>query len=198
MGAAVLVLATLLAVLGALLAVGALVDDEQGRAAPTPDPAAVSAPTGGFAVGDVVPTSFGVVSADHVEQTPGPTAKALSGVTHGISGLVTPDRAQVQVTATVTNLRAERTLAYSPFQFTLSAGGAHAVRPVGGTISKGVLQPGASIQGRISFVVPRDGRHLVLRFRDPARRAPLTIDLGRISHAAPGAPAGHSHGGPTP
>jgi hypothetical protein len=195
MGSAVLVLAMLLCALGALLALSALTGSSDPAAVPAP----ATQPAGGFALGDVVPTSFGVVSADNVRQTAGPTAKALTGVTHGISRLVTPERALVQVTVTVTNLRRTRTLAYSPLQFTLSSGTARPIRPVGGSITKGVLQPSASIQGRISFVVPRSGRHLRLHFRDPARRTPLTIDLGRISKAPPGAAAsGHSHIGTKP
>lgn len=194
LGAAVLVLATLLACLGGLLALSSLT----GGDGETPASPAPVARRGGWSIGDVVPTSFGVVSADHVEKTAGPTAKALSGVTHGISSLVTPDKTQVQVTVTVTNLRRTRTLAYSPLQFRLSSGRARGVRPAGGTIRPGVLQPGASIQGRIAFVVPRDGRQLTLRFRDPSRETPILIDLGRTTRAAPGATAGHYHGGPTP
>ena len=74
MEAAVLVLVALLAMLGAALALSAL---RGGDDPPPPVPPAARA--GDFVVGDVVPTSFGVVSADHVERTPGPTAKALSG-----------------------------------------------------------------------------------------------------------------------
>ena len=86
MSAAVLVLVALLAVLGAVLAFSALSMDD----GPPPRVAGTPAHSGPYVIGDVVPTSFGVISADHVERTPGPTAKALSGVTHGISRLVTP------------------------------------------------------------------------------------------------------------
>jgi hypothetical protein len=141
--------------------------------------------------------SFGVVSADHVERTPGPSARALSGVTHGISGLVPPGRAQILVTVTLTNLRRRRVQPYSPALFTLRAGRGRPLAPAGATVRPGTLQPGASIQGRVAFVVPRSGRRLVLTVHDPGG-PPVAIRLGRVTRLRGAPPAGHVHGGSTP
>ncbi|MEA2284424.1 MAG: hypothetical protein QOJ21_467, partial [Solirubrobacteraceae bacterium] len=51
---------------------------------------------GPFGVSQDIPTSFGAVAIDNVEKVNGVTAKDLSGVTHGISNYVPPNKTQVQ------------------------------------------------------------------------------------------------------
>jgi hypothetical protein len=187
---AVLAAALTLAVVGAYLAAGVLgggADHDTGAVAKGP-----------FALHDPAPTSFGVVAIEHAEKTAGPTAKALGGMTHGIKGRVKADQVQVQAFATITNL-SHRVVEYSPAQFSLLVGSKSAKpRPITtSSIKPGSLQPNAAIDARLSFVAPRKGQKLWVRFKDPARNAPIFIDLGRVSKAPKGALAGEhttSHG----
>jgi len=177
-------------VLGAVLAAGIL----RGGSHDTHAAAAPAAPKDGYALGDPVPTRFGVVAVESVDKNAGPSAKQLNGVTHGISGLVSRDKAQVQAFATITN-RSKLAVEYSPAQFSLVAGRKDA-KPTpltSASIKPGTLQPAASIDARLSFVVPRRGQKLWMRYSEPGAKAPVFIDLGRVSKAPRGA-ATTSHG----
>ena len=146
---------------------------------------------GPFGIHDPAPTSFGVVAVEHAEKNAGPTAKALGGMTHGINGRVKADQVQVQTFATITNL-SHKVVEYSPTQFSLVAGSKDA-KPMplsAASIKPGTLQPNAAIDARLSFVAPRKGQKLWVRFKDPARDAPIFIDLGRVSKTPKGALAG--------
>jgi len=171
--AATLGLVLLLAVVGVVLAANVLTGS--GAAKPP------GLPPGPFAVGQDIPTSFGVVAVEHVEKISGVTAKALAGVTHGIQSYVRPDQQEIQATVTLTNL-SKVPVAYSPTEFRPLTGEDH--RPVGqvsSNLTASTLQPDANIDGRVSFIVPRDGRRLSMTFSDPGRAHPITIDLGRTS-----------------
>jgi hypothetical protein len=171
-----------LALAGVVLAAGVLRTDS------TPASNAPKVPKGGFAIGDSAFTSFGAVAVEAVDKTNGPTAKSLSGVTHGIQGLIPPNKTQVETFTTMTNLTG-KPVQYSPAQFSLLVGSKNA-KPLPLTtasIKPGVLQPNASIDARITFVVPRKGQKLWVRFKDPGRRAPFVIDLGRVTKTPEGA-----------
>jgi len=188
---AVLAAALTLAVVGAYLAAGVL----GGGATADHDSRGIA--KGPFGLSDPAPTSFGVVAMEHAEKTVGPSAKALGGMTHGISGRVRADQVGIQAFGTITNL-SHRVVEYSPEQFTLVAGSRDAKpQPIhSASIKPGSLQPNAAIDVRLSFIAPRKGQKLWVRFKDPARSAPIFIDLGRVSKAPKGALAGEhtTHG----
>ena len=147
------------------------------RGAPEP-----SVPTlkGPFGVSQDIPTSFGAVAIDNVEKVNGLTAKALAGVTHGISNYVPPNKVQVQAAVTLTNLLNEQPVDYSPTQFRLLVGKERKpVKDVRASFRPGTLQPNASISGQVKFIAPRTGSRLWIEFTDPKRPKPLLIDLGR-------------------
>ena len=135
---------------------------------------------GPFGVSQDIPTSFGAVAIDNVEKVNGLTAKALSGVTHGISNYVPPNKTQVQASVTLTNLLDDRSQAYSPTQFRLLVGkDRKPVKEVRASFRPGTLQPNASISGQLKFIAPRTGSQLWIEFTDPKRSEPVLIDLGR-------------------
>src|SRR3954451_9559471 len=179
---AFLALVLTLAALGAYLAAGLFARGD-GHATPRQ-----AQPKSGFAVGDSVFTSFGAVAIEAVEKVAGPTASQLTGVTHGINGLIPPNKVQLGAFATMTNLTG-RTVQYSPAQFSLLVGSKDAKpQPLtSASVKPGVLQPNASIDIRLPFVVPRKGQRMGVRFKDPARDKPFLIDLGRTSKTPQGA-----------
>jgi hypothetical protein len=135
---------------------------------------------GQWTVGQDIPTSFGAVAIDNVEKVNGLTAKALAGVTHGISNYVPPNKVQVQASVTLTNLLNEKQVAYSPTQFRLLVGEKRKpVKDVRASFRPGTLQPNASISGQVKFIAPRTGSRLWVEFTDPKRAKPMLIDLGR-------------------
>ena len=117
------------------------------RGAPEPEVPVLKGP---FGVSQDIPTSFGAVAIDNVEKVNGLTAKALSGVTHGISNYVPPNKTQVQASVTLTNLLNDRSQAYSPTQFRLLIGKKRKpAKDVRASFRPGRLQPGASISGQL-------------------------------------------------
>jgi hypothetical protein len=146
-----------------------------------------------YAVGQSVPTSFGVVAVESAAKIAGLTAKDLAGVTHGIQNLIRPDQVQVQLAVELTNLR-NHPVAYTPDQFRLVSTTSSTPLPVFSTnLHPNTLQPEASIDGTLNFVVPRNGAKLVLEFRDQGRARPIRIDLGRIDRTPANAFAGYHH-----
>jgi hypothetical protein len=162
------------------------------RGAPQPQVPTLKGP---FGTSQDIPTSFGAVAIDNVEKVNGLTAKALSGVTHGISNYVPPNKVQVQASVTLTNLLNDRSQPYTPTQFRLLVGKDR--KPVGevrASFRPGRLQPGASITGQLKFVAPRNGSNLWIEFTDPKRSEPMLIDLGRTGVTPEGAFDGfHKH-----
>jgi hypothetical protein len=171
---AIVLVATVLAAAGGAIALDLL--SSRGAAAAT-----TKLPPGPFGLAEDIPASFGVVAVEHVERLQGLGAKPLAGVTHGIQNLVPPGKEQIQASVTLTNLTGAP-VAYSPTQFTLLRGAdKKPVDKLQSSLNPSTLQPDASIDGRLSFVVPADGKHLWLRFNDPGRPNPILIDLGRTS-----------------
>jgi hypothetical protein len=157
---------------GAYLSVGLI-----GRGAPEPKIPALKGP---FGTSQDIPTSFGAVAIDNVEKVNGLTAKALSGVTHGISNYVPPNKVQVQASVTLTNLLEAKSQAYSPTQFRLLVGkDKKPVKEVRASFRPGRIQPGANMSGQIKFIAPRNGSKLWIEFTDPKRSEPVLIDLGK-------------------
>jgi hypothetical protein len=145
------------------------------------------------AVGQDVPTSFGVVAVENVTRSTGPTARALAGVTHGIQSLVAPNRIQVSASVTITNLR-PTVLPFTPAQFQLYAtrrgrpgASDRPIRIARSSVAAGTLQPDASIDATITFVAPRNGSRLWMSFRDRDAATPVLIDLGRTDRTPAGA-----------
>jgi hypothetical protein len=183
-------LALVLAAAGAYLAAGMFADGRDADALHRDASVALDGPA---AIAQDVPTSFGVVAVESVTQNAGPTAKALAGMTHGVGNLVPPNKIQVDATVTLTNLQG-KLVHYAPQQFNLHATrgekparGARSFRLSRASVAPGTLQPNASIDATLTFVVPRDGRKLWMTFDEPARGPPVVFDLGRTDRTPPGA-----------
>jgi hypothetical protein len=176
-----------LAIGGIVLSVGLIQ-----RGAPQPKAPELKGP---FGVSQDIPTSFGAVAIDNVEKVNGLTAKALSGVTHGISNYVPPNKVQVQASVTLTNLLNDRSQAYTPTQFRLLIGKKRKpAKDVRASFRPGRLQPGASISGQLKFIAPRNGSKLWIEFTDPRRAEPVLIDLGKTGRTPDNAFDGfHKH-----
>ena len=179
--------AVALVLIGGYLTVGLIA-----RGAPK-DPV-IALPPGPFGTAQDIPASFGVVAVEHVEKINGLGAKALAGVTHGISGFVAPNKVQVQASVTLTNLL-DHPISYDPRQFRLLVGSKRKpLDEVRSNLRPGTLQPDASIDSQLKFIAPRDGSKLWISFSDPGRAKPILIDLGRTGRTPAGAFAGFHRG----
>jgi hypothetical protein len=182
-----IVAAATLMLVGGYLTVGLI-----SRGAPK-DPV-IALPAGPFGTSQDIPASFGVVAVEHVEKINGLGAKALAGVTHGISGFVAPNKVQVQASVTLTNLL-DHPISYDPRQFRLLVGkNKKPLNEVQSNLRPGTLQPDASIDSQLKFIAPRDGSKLWIAFSDPGRSKPILIDLGRTGTTPAGAFDGFHRG----
>jgi hypothetical protein len=160
----------------------------------SPKDPVIALPPGPFGTAQDIPASFGVVAVEHVEKINGLGAKALAGVTHGISGFVAPNKVQVQASVTLTNLL-DHPISYDPRQFRLLVGKQQKpLDEVRSNLRPGVLQPDASIDSQLKFIAPRDGSKLSIEFSDPGRAKPILIDLGRTGKTPAGAFDGFHRG----
>ena len=180
-----LIVVTMLAIVGALLAAREIVQgDDDGDAV---------LPAGAYVVAQNIPTSFGRVAVEHVLNLNGLTAKDTAGMSHGIQNFVAADKVQVQVAVIWTNA-SRRAVPYSPEQFRLHASHSkQAIEVVAANIRPGTLQPGTSVEGILSFVAPRDQSQLWLDFRDPGAADPFNIALGNTDQAPKDALDGFHH-----
>jgi hypothetical protein len=123
----------------------------------------------------------------HVERLAGLTDQDLSGMGHGIQGLVPADQALVRVTLRVDAGWKDTT--YDPATLRLhdNRGGA-LIAPSGGSLAPARLGANAQVEGSVAFVVPRHGEHLTLR----AEGASESVDVGDVDLAPPDS-APHSH-----
>lgn len=108
---------------------------------------------------------------------------------HGIQGLVRDDETLVRVSVTVSadgstaRYDPSRLLAFSP-------GSDVGQAPVGGSLSGGSLSAGSSIEGSLSYVLPRGGEQITLSTGQGLPRIPLI----KLDLAPPGAgPGAHDH-----
>jgi hypothetical protein len=127
----------------------------------------------------------------HAEQIQGLSDSALGGMSHGIQNLVTDDKALISVTVVVST-------ADSPGSYDARSLGAFATGsrvgfpPVGG-MGSGRLKAHASIEGFLSFVVPRKGGQFALKALNDTREVTLlTVDQ------APAGAGQHQHTSPAP
>lgn len=138
-----------------------------------------------------LPMDGAAVQVTGVEEVTGVAAKDLmSGMGHNISGYVSQDQMMISVAL---RLRAGGDGAtYDVRRLVAHASGNKAtLHPAGGSLGSGVLSAHAQVEGSVTFVVPRNGAHLVLGVRG----SPRTVDLASVDTAAPAAPDGHSHHG---
>jgi hypothetical protein len=141
-------------------------------------------PQGPWGTAQDIPVSFGALAVEHASKVKGLTAKDLAGAVHGIGSLVPAGKTQVNVDVNLTNLL-QSPIAYDPDLFTLHVGSPDA-KPVLVTKSSlriGTLQPSASIDGELAFVIPASKKKLWLAFRDPGQRRPVLVDLGNNAQA---------------
>ena len=127
----------------------------------------------------------------NAEQVKGLSDSALGGMSHGIMSLVTDDKALVTVRLVVS--ASDVPVSYDARVLRVSAAGSPAAQPVGGLLAPGRLEAHASIEGFLSFVVPRDGAQIGLRAPGDSRVVPLlqvdTAPAGAGQHHHPSAPA---------
>jgi hypothetical protein len=133
----------------------------------------------------VPPSSLHVAGVTYavtnVEQVAGLSDADLSGMSHGIQGLVGDDQALVRVTLEVT---ADATTTYDPSVLVVDEGrGGVPLTPVGGSLAPGGLRGGGRIEGALGFVVKRAGQHLTLRAPGVAG----AVDLLTVDTAPAGA-----------
>ncbi len=149
---------------------------------------------GDLVLGEPVRTSFGALTASDALINNGLSTADLGGMSHGVSALVAAGRAQVEVTVTVANTR-KRAFLLAASQFALitrkGAGRAVTVKPSGTTLLAGPLPARASVDSRVSFVVPTDGASMWLQYTDPGLAQPIRVALGRTDKIS--TPAGHVH-----
>jgi hypothetical protein len=130
------------------------------------------------AIGEDVPTSFGVVAVEHATAISGLNDSQITGA-HGVPGLVEAGSIDVQVAAVLTNL-SSKVLTYQPTQFELIDKTGAAVQVSRAAELPGELQPFAAIDVLIDFVTTADARPFKVRFIDPATNVPVLIGLGNV------------------
>ncbi|MDB5081984.1 MAG: hypothetical protein JWP00_3908 [Chloroflexi bacterium] len=164
----------LLAVAGAVLAASVLSPASQGPGTGT---AARS-----FGVAEIIPTSFGKVSVTHAQVVNGVSAQDLAGANHGVQNYVPADHAQVQVFIHISN-QLNQPVNYSPANFEMVVLKEQNPRPLlvsGASIKPGLLTGGANLDASLSFVTPRNGANLWVKYIDPVNGQISFVDLGKV------------------
>jgi hypothetical protein len=145
-------------------------------------------------ISDPVPTSFGTVGVEFVRSVDGVTSRSLNGASHGVSGLVDGDHAQIQTAVSLTN-DLDKPISFTTKQFRLLVTVKGKTTPqtaASGDLPNTRILSRGGIQGHLSFVVPRSGAQLALEFTDPGRAKPVVIQLGDAAFG-PRPAASHSH-----
>ncbi|KRC89745.1 hypothetical protein ASE25_09345 [Terrabacter sp. Root85] len=149
-------------VLALLVAVGLVLGGWHTRAvlAGPPDPTVLT-------VGGV---SFRVTGAEEVT---GLSDADLGGMSHGVNGLVTSDKALVRVVLTVTAGDVDTTYDATALR-AIASGQPSGAAPLAGSLPlRGRLAAHAHLEGSLSYVLPRDGSHVVLGAGPGTPRVPL-------------------------
>ena len=143
-----------------------------------------------LAMGEPIDTSFGSMTFERVATIGGLTPEELGGVTHGIQGLVLTGQAQVEVSVQVTN-RSDQRIWVVPDQFSLTVAGSAAPVPmVGSTIKPLRLDPGATVEATLTYVVPQSGAALSVAYADPGGGV-IAVQAGQLDLVSPD--PGHAH-----
>jgi hypothetical protein len=128
-----------------------------------------------------------------VELVAGLTDQDLGGMSHGVQSLVGSGQALVRVRLRVSAGR--NAAAYDPAALRAvaasSPASASGVAPSGASFAPGRLRAHGSIEGSLSYVLPRDGAQLVLR----AGHARRSVALLRLDRAGSTTPEHAGHGG---
>lgn len=134
-----------------------------------------------YRTGESVKTSFGIVAVEFANVLPGVSSDELAGQTHNVHNLVDDAKANVTVSATLTNL-SDRPVSYSATQFRVVLGNGKPVPVSTTSIRNGVLQPSSNVDEQLSFVVPRANEAVYVEFRDPDGRS-IKIRVGHTDQA---------------
>ena len=138
-------------------------------------------------------TSFGTLHVTTTEVIGGLSPGDVGGMTHGLAGYVPAEQAELVVAVRIANT-SDRPVRLEPDEFTLRRDGVEPIKPAGGTLSSTVLEAGASLEARLSFVIPRDVKAGTLAFTE-ANGASGTIAVGPFDAGAasfePNAPHAH-------
>jgi len=127
------------------------------------------APAEAASLGQAVSTSFGVVSVDQKEEI---------AASNPDRDTLVPGLKEVQIALTMTNLLTHP-VRYSRGQVSLQAAGSAGTIPVASaSVREGRLAAGFAFRAVYRFDVPTAASHLLVRFDDPGRPAPVWIDLG--------------------
>jgi hypothetical protein len=148
-----------------------------------------------FAIRESAPMSFGALQVVDARVAPGLTNQQLGGMSHGISGLIGANTAQLQVSMEMTNST------YDPAPWSAADFRVEAARTgrefaaVGGTKESGKLAPGASLDLVLNYVVPRNGDHFTLSVRDGQSLVRVhLIEVGKAPAGTKGLDHAHETG----
>jgi len=102
-----------------------------------------------------------VYTVTHVEPVTGLTDADLSGMSHGIQGLVSKNGTLIRVSLTVS--AGEKAASFDPTVLQVYGADGVGVAPLGGSLGGGRLRAHGRIDGSLSYVVSRNGGRLQLR-----------------------------------
>ena len=138
---------------------------------------------GTSAIGHPITTTFGTMTVEGAETLGGLTSQDLGGVIYGIQNLVLSDKAQVEVTVLLANT-GEVPVSVEPSQFQLLVEGTpDPVVPTGSTMRPLSLEPGASVEASLTFVVPQSGARMTVGYADPGNATAITVPIGILGQA---------------
>jgi hypothetical protein len=148
---------------------------------------------GTSAIGHPITTTFGTITVEGAETLGGLTSGDLGGVTHGIQNLVLSDKAQVEVTVLLANT-GDAPVRVTPSQFQLIVEGTpDPVAPTGSTMRPLSLEPGASVEASLTFVVPQSGARMTVGYADPGNAAAVSVPIGILGQVPAVPDDGHAH-----
>jgi hypothetical protein len=112
----------------------------------------------------------------HAEQVVGLSDSDLGGMSHGIQGLVTDEKALVKVSLVVGGADSPTSYDASVLRV-FATGSSSGIVPAGSTFAPGRLSSHGHIEGTVSFIVPRNGSQLTLcAVGNPRAIALLRVD----------------------
>ena len=112
----------------------------------------------------------------------------MSGMGHNIGGDVSDSQMMVRVSFLVS--AGDHRAGFDPTQLrAYEVGKSTPILPTGGSLGTGVLSPHADVEGTVTFVVSRDGGHLILR----APGSSDDVDLTTVDQAPAGTGVDHEH-----